>query len=141
MSNQISNNDDVIDSRDVIARIEELQGERADLESEASDDTNVMRDEAVAALKEWDEENGEELAVLLALQEEGESTADWVHGETLIRDDYFQSYAQELAEDCGMVNKASTWPNNCIDWEEAARQLKQDYFTVDFDGVDYLIRA
>ena len=41
-TNEIDNNQDVIDSRDIIARIEELQAERDDLESEAMDDTNTF---------------------------------------------------------------------------------------------------
>jgi len=29
----------------------------------------------------------------------------------------------------------------CIDWERAAKELRYDYTTVNFDGEDYLIRA
>ena len=47
-------------------RLEELRDERADLASEADDDTNVEQDEARAKLKAWDEENGEELKDLTA---------------------------------------------------------------------------
>lgn len=45
-------------------RLAELREERADLVSEGADPTNVVRGEAVEALKAWDEENGEELAEL-----------------------------------------------------------------------------
>ena len=78
---------------------------------------------------------------LLALQEEAEGSPDWRHGETLIRETYFKEYAQELAEDIGAIDRNASWPNNCIDWDEATDLLKQDYFSVDFDGVDYLIRS
>ena len=46
MTGTIDNNDDLIDSCDVIARIEELESERADLVSEAEDDTNAAVDES-----------------------------------------------------------------------------------------------
>lgn len=35
----------------------------------------------------------------------------------------------------------ASWPNTCIDWDEAARELQYDYFTVEFDGITYWIRS
>lgn len=112
----ISNADDVIDSRDVIERIKQLDG-----------------------TEDGDEKT--ELAALVALAEEGESSPDWSYGETLIRDTYFKEYAQELADDIGAIDRNAKWPVNCIDWEEAASQLQQDYTSIDFDGVTYWIRS
>lgn len=127
----ISNNDDVIDSRDVIARIEELEEERQDL----------LDEDDAAGLEEWDTDNGDELAALRALAEEASGSPDWEYGEALIRRSYFKEYAQELADDCGMVPDNLSWPLTCIDWDQAARELEMDYFSVDFDGVEYLIRS
>lgn len=118
MTSEISNTDDIIDSRDVIARIGELE-----------------------ALAARDEDEEAELTALLALQEEAEPyAADWRHGETLIRDSYFRTYAEELANDIGAINSDQSWPNNCIDWERAARELQVDYTAVDFNGVTYWVR-
>jgi hypothetical protein len=36
------------------------------------------------------------------------------------------TYAQQTAEDCGMIDDAATWPHNCIDWLEAWQQLTFD---------------
>lgn len=157
MRNAPSNTDDVIDSRDVIARIEELESERADLAeavSEAETDVNEAATEddaedaqtahadAVTALATWHEsDEGQELKTLKALADQCEGYGDWDYGETLIRESYFQSYAQELAEDCGMISKDLAWPCTCIDWEQACRELKMDYTEVDFDGVSYFMRA
>jgi len=114
---------DVIDSRDVIARIEELENDR--------DDKNVGLLEREVA----------ELEALTALADEASDYApDWQYGATLIRDSYFEDYAQELAEDIGAIDSNATWPNNCIDWERATRELQMDYTEVDFDGVTYWIR-
>jgi len=124
-----TNLDDVIDSREVIERIEELE---ADIE-DAGVDGPI--DVEVRAL------DIEELATLKALAEEGKDSPDWPYGETLIRYSYFEDYAQELAEDCGMVQEGANWPNTCIDWEQAAEELQMDYTVVDFDGVEYWIRA
>ncbi len=67
---------------------------------------------------------------------------DWEYGATFIRDDYFEEYAQELAEDCGDIPKAgsSEWPFYCIDWKWAARELQYDYTTAEFLGVTYWAR-
>jgi hypothetical protein len=113
--------DDVIDSRDVIERIEELE---------------AMETDSPEALETMDELNA-----LRALAEEASGyAADWKYGEQLIRDSYFKDFAQELAEDIGAINKDATWPNTCIDWDQAARELQQDYTSVTFDGIDYWIR-
>ncbi len=118
MRNAPSNMDDVLDSRDIIERIELLE-----------------------SLEDRDELEAEELTALKALTEEASGSPDWSYGETLIRDSYFQNYAQELAEDCGMLKDATSWPLTCIDWEQAARELQYDYTSAEFDGVTYWIRS
>lgn len=118
-----TNSDDVIDSRDIIERI-------ADLEATVTDEGDGP-----------DEDERAELVILKALAAEGYySASDWEYGETLIRDSYFEEYAQELADDIGAINSEATWPNDCIDWERAARELQMDYTSVDFDGVTYWVR-
>ena len=121
---EISNTADVIDSRDVIARIEEL---------EALGDVLYADDVA-------------ELTALKALASEAESSPDWIHGETLIRESYFTDYIEQLIDDCYEMPKAFTsgewpWRHATMDYEAAANEAKSDYFECDFDGVTYLIRA
>lgn len=36
-------------------------------------------------------------------------------------------FAQRFAEDIGAINDDATWPNDCIDWDRAARELMYDY--------------
>lgn len=38
-----------------------------------------------------------------------------------------EEFAQQMAEDTDAINSDATWPNNCIDWERAARELMYDY--------------
>jgi len=129
MTNSISNFDDIIDSRDVIERIEELRSEREDHEG------------GPEAWAEECAEDAEELAALEALNEEGKHIVmDWSYGAALIRETYFKDYAQELAEDIGAINRDAGWPACCIDWEQAARDLQMDYTAVEFGGVTYWIR-
>ena len=110
----LSNFDDMIDSRDVIDRIEELQGE-TELEFR------------------------EELDSLESLQAEASPANDWPGG-YLVRDSYFMDHTRELAEDIG-IQADQQWPYRHIDWYAAAEELKEDYFSVDFDGVTYWINA
>ena len=118
MMADISNSDDLIDSRDVITRIAELE-------------LDTERDEA----------DDDELAALQVLAEEVSGYAPgWEHGSVLIRDSYFRDYAQDLASDIGAIDANATWPVNCIDWEQATQELQMDYTSVSFDGVDYWIR-
>jgi len=114
---EISNSDDIIDSCDVIQRISDLEG--AD-----------------------DEDEKKELDALKALQDEAEGyVEDWKYGAALIREGYFTTYAEQLAEDIGDYNSRDVkWPYTCIDWKQAADELKQDYTEVDFDGTTYYVR-
>ena len=115
---EVTNGDDVIDSRDVIERISFLEGK---------DDR--------------DESDDDELETLKNLADEAQGyCADWEYGETLIRDSYFKEYAEQFAEEIGAIDSNATWPNNCIDWDRAARELQQDYTSIDFDGVEYWTR-
>ena len=107
--------------------------------------------EAWTALSEWGTTPGdaeaEELAELEALAEELRGAGggdhqwegDWYPRE-LIADYSFEEYAQELADDIGAINSDAGWPNNCIDWERAARELAMDYSMVEFRGTDYYWR-
>ena len=137
-----TNMDDVIDSRDVIARIQELEDELQDLEDaadEAADDT-VRCAEIMAEISDWKSQNGDELTALRALASEAEDYApDWQHGATLVRESYWPTYAQEIVEDVGDMPRGI--PSYIvIDWEATADNLKVDYTEVDFDGVTYLVR-
>jgi hypothetical protein len=126
----IMNDQDIIDSRDIIDRIEEL---KELIEGEGCEDACT--------------EYKLELAMLEDLAKQGESeSSDWIHGETLIRRSYFVDYTEELINDCYEMPKqmhSGDWPfrHMTIDYEAAAKELEQDYASIDFDGVEYLIRS
>ena len=123
----IDNSADLIDSRDVIARIDYLQDEAEDcMECRGEDCVDGDHDEFRA---------------LKSLAEDLEGyCSDWTFGVTLIRDSYFEQYAEEMAGDIGAIDPKATWPLNHIDWEAAAEELKGDYTSAEFDGVTYWAR-
>ena len=119
--------EDIIDVRDLIERIEELQ-------SDFDLDPDLLG-----------EEEREELQTLLAILEDLKGCGgdeqwrgDW-YPITLIRESYFTDYVQELLEDCGEIPR--DLPHYIhIDWEATARDVMVDYYTVTIDGVEYLYR-
>lgn len=147
---EVSNADDVIDSRDVIARIDELQAKLDAIEEaqrERDDMANASAEElaeADTAIEEaeadFDDDERAELAALKSLAEEAEGYADdWIHGATLIRDSYFVEYARELLADIGDLPR--DLPHYIeIDWQKTADNIQVDYTSVEFDGVTYWVR-
>jgi predicted RNA-binding Zn-ribbon protein involved in translation (DUF1610 family) len=166
----VDNTQDVLDSRDIIARIEELESQLGDAvvrtackhcgqDIEGRDDdwrdrgnNSTCPNEAGDAGQEHEPTEGtsapslpddeaEELAALKALQDEAEGyCSDWQHGATLIRDSYFEEYAEQFADDIGAIDRNASWPICHIDWKAAAESLQMDYTSVDFDGVTYWVR-
>lgn len=156
----------VIDSRDVIERIDYLQTllqeeidklnainrrdaeERGALFAEIETDLDDAREVAdLQRLRVFSETNEEveELANLLSLRDQSDDCGDWVYGATLIHTEYFVDYTEELIKDCYDLPKemkSGQWPwrHITIDYEAAARELEQDYTLVTFGSEDYFIR-
>ena len=118
---------DVIDSRDIIKRIEELEEEKDELEEEE--------------LAQWEEDNKEELASLLELHKEcGGYNANWQHGDILIHESYFAEYCKQFCEDIGDIS--TDIPDYIVvDWEATADNLRVDYMEVEYNGETYLLRC
>jgi hypothetical protein len=139
----------VIDSRDITERIAELDELLTDkmLRRDELLELETLTDEESEELETLKEElnpDADDVAELQILQEFAEECSgnapDWEYGETIIADSHFEEYAQELAEDCGMVPKDLAWPCTHIDWEAAAEALKQDYACVTLEGNEFWIR-
>lgn len=83
----------------------------------------------------------EELVNWLDLMEQAEQySGESFRNTQLINDNKWVEYAQQLAEDIGGVTRGAEWPFNCVDWEAAAEQLKQDYTSVSVDGNTFWVR-
>jgi hypothetical protein len=156
---------DYIDSRDVIKRITELEEvleqDTPKLECECAerrdDDDRPVKPEistcgtcdfkwcsrcepcpSARTPCEVIHEEWEELQELKELEQEC-NYGDWSYGVTLIRDDKFEDYARDLADDIGGVKEG--WPFDYIDWERACDALKMDYSSVEFAGYTYWVRS
>jgi hypothetical protein len=135
MMTDFSNTDDIIDVRDIIARVEELEALVPETPEDVMPGTGEEREENALEL--------DELTNLLdALEGMGgdeQRRGDW-YPVTLVRDSYFRDYAQETAEDCGLIPEDAGWPSRCIDWDQAARELRMDYSSIEYGGVTYWTR-
>ena len=129
--------DDIIDSRDIQERINELESEWESLKSyveEAEDDDE--KDEAEINLEVFMDDEYKELEMLQEMKDDVGSS-EWNYGIAFILNSYFEEYAEEFAEDIGAIDRNATWPLNHIDWEAACRELQMDYSVVTVDGNDY----
>ena len=118
-SEEITGGEDILDPRDIAERLKYLTRERDRLESPQLDE--FLEDE------------------IDALQEVVDEGID----DTLVHEDYFREYAEELAVDIGAIahGQRDHWPYTCIDWEQAADELKQDYSVIDIRGGTYYSRS
>lgn len=139
---EISSNEDYLDVRDVIARFEELEGDRENAAGDADEQDAAERDALIA----FDEsEEGQEYAKLKELLADLSGNGgdeqwrgDW-YPITLIRDSYFVEAMQELVSDIGDLPKEI--PSYLeIDWKATADNLRVDYTSTEFDGVTYWYR-
>jgi len=115
MNQSVSNTEDMLDSRDIIRRIEELE-----------------------ACGELDEEKAELYALKLLAQRVKSYSDDWEDGVTLIRDSYFVEYTKERCMDIGVLPKDIP-PYLAIDWNKTAKNIRSDYFTINYGGVIYWV--
>ncbi len=83
----------------------------------------------------------EELVNWLDLMEQAEQySGESFRNTQLINDNKWVEYAQQWAEDISGVSRDAEWPFNCVDWEAAAEQLKQDYPSISVDGNTFWVR-
>ncbi len=138
----MSNN--ILDSRDLEQELVDLLEEFNDWKSNLTDEQIHELAEKIGCavidlteqdfLWEWDCSEGERITAIRDLKEE---IYGWKDGVTFVKDSYFEEFAEDEADQLGLVNDRWQWPYNCIDWSKAADQLKDDYSSVEFDGLTY----
>ena len=69
------------------------------------------------------------------------NNGEFEFGTTLIDEDYFEEYCEDLVSDIGDLPKdLPSYISNNIDWSGIADDLRQDYSEVEFRGTTYLYR-
>lgn len=126
-SHELDLNDDIIDVRDIIARVEELEAEMPDNDNDVRNWVNL--DEYTKLTEILDDLKGE--------GGDEQWRGDW-YPITLICESHFTDYAEQLVCECYDLGKLPSFVH--IDWEATAREVKTDYSEVDIDGITYFFR-
>ena len=83
----------------------------------------------------------EDLENLINFYDELSNYGDFKYGETIIRDDYWVEYCEQLCEEIGDIPEdLPRYIANHIDWKGVAEEIAMDYTYVTYDGEDYYIR-
>jgi predicted nuclease with TOPRIM domain len=107
-----------LDTMDLKERLEELEGERADLR-EAVDDAEGEEEKQTAQekLDSWEGDNLKELEALRGLRDE---VSEWGDDDTLVMEedwiDYVEEMVEEMLKDYGYLPPEIPWYIE-IDWE------------------------
>ena len=122
---------DIIDVRDIIDRVEQLDPEFSDIKL-TDDETKEL-----AKLRSI-------LAELVGYGGDEQWRGDW-YPVTLVRDSHFRAYAEQLADECGYTDEAARDSEKnpllaYIDWEAWARDVRMDYTPIKIDGTTYWYR-
>ena len=105
-------------------------------------DSRDLLDELKTLDKEYDEERIQQINDLI--EEVGEDNFEM--GVAFIRENYWESYCEDMAYDFGFLDRQDdNNPTNPlwyhIDWESWADSMAQDYDQIEFDGDNYYWRA
>ena len=91
-------------------------------------------------IESWKEDWENELKEIEEINDlEDEVGSEFEDGVTLIEEDEFEDYYQELVEDCGYISKDfPSWIE--VDWSKTADNMRMDYSETEFRGTNYLWR-
>ncbi len=110
---------DVIESRDIIERLDELESDEDSL----------------------DDNDKEELEVLREFKNAFGDHDDWKHGIAIINRSYFVEHVKELLADIGIPENLENFPSYiAIDWDATANNIERDYSSYDINGTEFLAR-
>lgn len=149
MNNPINNT--VFDSRDLIEYRDELEQELIDICNDIIIDEDLDRDdiedidEAFTFLEEEPyaseyDHKVEHCKDIRDFCDELEGYGNFEHGESIIHENYFEKYCEDLCDDIGAVSKENAhWV--VIDWTATADNLKMDYTEAEFEGETYYMRV
>jgi hypothetical protein len=138
-------NADIIDTRDLVDRFNELEEELEEFEEIiALYNSRASEFDTLAEFKDWysDEyELYEELEKIRELTEDlSDADDDFEDGIILIAEENFTAYCKDLVEDIGDAPVLPTYMVVDIDWDATADNLRVDYSEVEFHGNTYLYR-
>ena len=134
-----------LDTRDLAKRMDELEeletaladAKEALADADPDEDNVALHEDVNRAIEDFGEA---EIAELAELREIKNYVSDWRYGETLIPEEDFVDYCQELLLDTGVLPK--DLPDYIeIDMDATAENLKADFVEVEYLGNTYFVRS
>ena len=134
---------DCIDTRDLIEKRDELKQQILDsfletfehYEDQTDDFEDILFEEE--EIQSWKEDWEDELKEIEEIDSiEDELGSEFDYGVTLVHEDYWEEYVEELLIEIGYLPiDFPSWIE--IDWEATANNVKQDYTEVEYQGETY----
>lgn len=128
--------DDIIDTRDLDKRLDELVAKRdainelrEELEGLEGDELEQAKAKLEDAEADFDQDE------LKELEELESEIPEWRCGNTLIHESYWVDYVKQLLEDVGDLPWYIT-----VNWDATADNIKADYSECEYQGETYYYR-
>jgi hypothetical protein len=120
----------ILDTRELNARLNTLEERYSDII-----DLTIME----VPEDKYDEVDPDEFEEMKELQQLRDEIPEWRDGNTMVPEDGWVDYVQDLCEDIGDIPK--NLPNYiAIDWEKTASNIAFDYGTIEYQGDTYYYR-
>lgn len=138
----------ILDTRDLMARKEELESLRDALtEAQKAMDAAKDKPESFEAVEQAELDldstqeafGDDEKQELKDLENAESEIPEWTDGNTLIPRSEWVDYVKEMLEDCGDIPKNVPW-YVVIDWDSTAKNIEADYSEIEIQGTAYLYR-
>ena len=139
----------MIDTRDLAEKREELQTDLVDsfndfFDTEIEDFDELIKyidDSENEDVQEWRYDNSNDFEHIEEIDELEEEISEFSFGETLIPEDDFTEYCEDMVDDCYNLRDVPGFIKDNINWEGVASDLSVDYTNVTYQGKSYLVRA
>ena len=92
-------------------------------------------------VEEWRDDKVYDFEHINEINELEDETTEFPFGETLIPEDDFTEYCEDMVEICYNLKDVPDFIKYNINWDGVASDLEVDYSSVTYQGVSYLVRA
>ena len=139
----------MIDTRDLAEKRDELKEFLVDdfnltFEKEIEDFdelTEIVDNSENEDVQEWRYDNSDDFEHIEEIDELEEEISEFIYGETLIPEDDFTEYCEDIVNDCYNLRDVPGFIKDNINLEGVASDLSADYNNVTYQGKSYLVRA
>ena len=138
----------MIDTRDLVEKREELQTNLVDSFNEYFETKIGDFDELIKHIdnsdnedvEEWRDDKVYDFEHIDEINELEDEISDFSFGETLIPEDDFTKYCEDMVNDCYDMKNVPSFVKYNINWEGVASDLEVDYSSVTYQGESFLVR-